>query len=101
MTFFFSAPPYFLGGSSQLQNGIKSQPEVVKTFQGRIWKAYDPYFSKIKIASTKFSFLMPFWNQNGISLKLSRSSDENTCIPFGLQKVLNFKNKIRNGKYGS
>ena len=90
-----------IGGSSQLQNDIKSQPEVVKTFQGRFWKAYDPYFSKIKIASTKSSFLMPFWNQNGIPLNMSRSSGENTCIPFGLQKVLNFKNKIRNRKYGS
>ena len=96
--FFFFSVPLFLGGSSQLQNGIKSQLEVVKTFQGRFWK--DPFFSKIKIASAKLSFFMPFWNQNGISLTISRF-DENTYIPFGLQKVLNFKNKIRNGEYGS
>ena len=62
-------------------------------------KTEDPYFPKMIFASTKFQFLMPFWNQNGIFYPISRFWSENPSIPFGLQKGSNFKNFVRNGKY--
>ena len=53
----------------------------------RFWKAEDPYFPKIKFASTKFTLLMPFWNQNGNSQQKLTFCQKIQVYRFGSKKT--------------
>ena len=87
VTFFFlDPPPYFLAIFPNIQNGIKSEPEVVETFQNRILKALDAYFQNIILLMQNFTFLMPFCNQNGIIGSHIGNEQFGPGIPFWLQK---------------
>ena len=83
------------------QTIVKIEPGVAKTFQGRFWKAEDPYFAFVK----KFWVFMPFCNPNGIPQILHQIEISIWCkiwgIPFGLQKGMKTQNFLTNAKYGS
>ena len=74
----------FLQKLTQLQKYAKNNWEVAAEFPERFWKDYGPYFPKIKIASTKLWFFIPFGNQNGIILLFPEAKES---YRFGSQKA--------------
>ena len=93
VTFFFVGPPSKMCDFTELQNIIKFDLKVEKQWSERFWKADDPYFQKILIASTNFSFFMPFWNHNGIYAKSRETLNVTSKYRSGSKKTQNWKRK--------
>ena len=82
-------PPSKMCVFTELQNIIEFDLRLEKQWSERFWKADDPYFQKILIASTNFSFLIPFWNQNGIYWILGEILDMTSKYRSGSKKTQN------------
>ena len=92
--FFLWPPPSKMCDFTELQNIIKFDLKVKEQWSERFWKADDPYFQKILIASTNFSFFIPFWNQNGIYWILGEILDVTSKYRSGSKKTQNWKKNL-------